>query len=319
MEYKKVKAFVRLISNIHRQGSKRNIFIFSTPRSGSTWLMELMLTQHGMKPCDEPFNIRRSEIAHALGIFDWDVLYSDEALPTIERYINSFVRGDFRGTFRNLLPWQQHYRFFTDRIVFKILHAGEDRIDWFLRTFNAQAVYLIRHPIPVALSREELPRLWTFINSPYARHFTSDQLAYAKHIAERGSYRQKAVLDWCFQNAVPVKHSMSDVIFLTYEQLVLDPSPLINLLSRELEFNDVEKMMEMLSVPSGSVSKSTKETADALASMSRKNKAWLIEKWRDKVGLDEEKMLMEVLDVFCIDVYQCGSYVAADKYWVKQQ
>ncbi|MGH8501120.1 MAG: hypothetical protein ACREVE_01355, partial [Gammaproteobacteria bacterium] len=68
----KFNTLIKYLCNFHRQGSKPNIFIFSTPRSGSTWLMELMLTQRGFKSCSEPFNLRFTEVATTLGIYDWD-------------------------------------------------------------------------------------------------------------------------------------------------------------------------------------------------------------------------------------------------------
>ena len=37
------------LSNIHIAGLKPDIFIFSTPRSGSTFLMELLYAQKGVK------------------------------------------------------------------------------------------------------------------------------------------------------------------------------------------------------------------------------------------------------------------------------
>ena len=47
-------AFVKRLANVHRQGEKPNIFLFSTARSGSTWVVEMLATQPGMKLIDEP-------------------------------------------------------------------------------------------------------------------------------------------------------------------------------------------------------------------------------------------------------------------------
>lgn len=313
----KLNTLIKYSCNFHHQGAKPNIFIFSTPRSGSTWLMELMLTQKGFKSCSEPFNLRFAEIATTLDIHDWDSLYSDDALPKIESHINSFLKGEFKVAFKNRYPWQRYYRPFTDRMVFKILHAGHEKIDWFIRTFNAQVVYLIRHPLPVALSRKELPRLPTFVNSGYSQFFTEEQITYAKRVVAEGSHVQKAVLDWCLHNATAIKRHMDKVIFVTYEQLVLDPEPVVNALSRQLDLDDASRILDKISAPSGSVNQSTKETAAALASKTGEEKAWLIEKWRANISAEEEHKLMDLLAVFDLDLYQVGKFVAADKYWLK--
>lgn len=313
----KFHTFAKYLCNSHRQGAKPSIFIFSTPRSGSTWLMELMLTQKGFKACNEPFNLRMTEIADTLGIHDWNSLYSDNALPKIERHINSFSNGELRVAFKNRYPWQRYYRLFTNRMVFKILHAGHEKIDWFVRTFDAQVVYLIRHPLPVALSRKELPRLSTFIDSEYSRYFTDQQIIEAKRILADGSHIKKAVLDWCLHNATAIKRHMDKVIFITYEQLVMNPEPVVNALSRQLGLDDATRIFDKITAPSGSVNQSTKETASALAAKSGKAKTWLIEKWRADIEADKEKELMEILDVFGLDIYKSGNYMPTDKYLIQ--
>lgn len=314
----KLYVLFKYLCNYHHQGAKPSIFIFSTPRSGSTWLMELILTQRGFKSCSEPFNLRMDAVANSLGIRDWDSLYSDSARPKIERHINSFIEGGWQGAYKNRYPWQRYYRPYTNRVVFKVLHAGNEKIDWFIDTFNAQAVYVMRHPLPVALSRKELPRLSTFINTGYSNYFSDQQISHAKHIAADGSRLQKAVLDWCLQNSPALKRHMDKVIFVTYEQLVLDPEPVINALSRGLDLEDTARIMEKISAPSGSVNQSTKETADVLASKSKPEKAWLIEKWRTQIDVVEEEKLMDILKIFDIDVYKSGSFVPAEKYWLKE-
>src|SRR5690606_24342168 len=52
-------AALRWISNVHRPNGLPNVCIVSAPRSGSTWLLELVLSQPGFKPCNEPFNLRK--------------------------------------------------------------------------------------------------------------------------------------------------------------------------------------------------------------------------------------------------------------------
>lgn len=49
--------------NAHRPDQAPDVVIVSTPRSGSTWLMEVLATEPGMKPIDEPF--RASKLRRA--------------------------------------------------------------------------------------------------------------------------------------------------------------------------------------------------------------------------------------------------------------
>jgi hypothetical protein len=44
---KAVKRIVKSASNVHRPDGRPNVFLYSTTRSGSTWLMELIWSQPG--------------------------------------------------------------------------------------------------------------------------------------------------------------------------------------------------------------------------------------------------------------------------------
>lgn len=313
-----MKEIIRSISNYHKQGSKPNIFYFSTPRSGSTWLMELILSQNGIKQCNEPFNIRRPEIRKVLDIHDWDTLQSETSINKIKNYIDLFTTGSKKVAFADILPQQKYHRFVTNRIIFKILFAGEDRINWFKETFDGKIIFSIRHPIPVSLSREVYPRLQSFITSDYRKNFTEEQISFAKEIIEKGTELEKMVLDWCFQNAPPLRNPPEDLVIITYEQLTLDPGPIITKLANYLELEDTEEMLKGISKPSNSVSKSNEETASFLgdASNYENNKKWLIEKWRKKVDVEQEKALMNILKVFELDIYNFGDYLPNKKYWI---
>ncbi len=313
-----MKEIIRYISSHHKQGEKPNIFYFSTPRSGSTWVMELILSQKGIKQCNEPFNIRKEKIREVLGIHDWDTLQSEASLDKIKAYINLFVKGSKQVSFADILPQQKHHRFITNRIIFKILFAGEDRLEWFRDTFNGKIIFSIRHPIPVSLSREVYPRLTSFVTSAYSKNFTAKQLEFAKEIIAKGSEMEKMVLDWCFQNAPPLRNPPKDLLIITYEQLTLHPAPIISKLADYLELEDKERMLQGIAVPSNSVSKSNQETTSFLSDSANyeNNKKWLIEKWRKKVDVEQEKHLMKILQVFDLDIYTFGDYLPNKKYWL---
>ena len=77
---------LRSVSNRHRPGTLPNVFVFTTPRSGSTWLMELIQTQPRFKQCSEPLNLRVDGVARRLGISDWEALYQDANWPRVRAY-----------------------------------------------------------------------------------------------------------------------------------------------------------------------------------------------------------------------------------------
>jgi len=296
---------IRSYSSFHRPDGRPDVFVFTTPRSGSTWLMELLSSQPGFKSVSEPFNLRNPSVRRHLGISDWVSLYNSDSEPLVRRYVEGLRSGRLR--FLNPRPSLRRPRLFTHRIVFKILHFGEDRIGWFRDVFGGRVVLLLRHPIPVSLSREVYPRLEAFLASEYRRHFTPEQLRFARRVVDSGSKLEQGVLDWCFQNAVPLRQAQPDWIVVSYEQLLLEPRPVIERLARELDLPDPARMIESLAVPSRTVSKSDRQTARVLdAPESRARTKWLLEKWRGKVGRQEETRAMDILQRFEIDVYAAG-------------
>ena len=285
-----LKNYLRCFTNVHVQGKKSNIFILSSPRSGSTWLMELIGSEKNLKSCNEPFNIRKDHIASRLNINDWGELNSFASLSTIEKYLNSFILGKHKFAFKNQRPYQKNYNFFTNRMLFKILHACEHQVSWLKDTFNAKIIYLIRHPIPVSISRTEFPRLNAFVNSEYSKCFTDDQLSYSRNIISNGTVLEKAQLDWCLQNS-PILNSLKDIdILVTYEQLVMEPYPIINNLVSILDLNNAMQMTSKINIPSGSVTKSNSETKKLLGEQSD-DKSMLVRKWQNKITEEEERHL----------------------------
>lgn len=297
--------WVRSLSSIHRPDGRPDVCLFTTPRSGSTWLMELLASQPGFKAVSEPFDLRSPSVRKHLGISDWAQLYALDSEPLVRRYMDGLRSG--RLSFLNPRPSLRHPRLLTRRIVFKILHFGEDRIGWFRDSFGAKVVLLLRHPIPVSLSRQAYPRLEAFLQSDYRRHFTPAQLAFARRVADSGSKLERGVLDWCFQNAPPLRQAEPDWIVLSYEQLLLEPRPLLDRLARELDLSDAAGLLGRLHLPSRTVTKSDRQTARMLDEPeSAERTAWLLERWRAKVGRDEETRAMEILERFEIDVYAAG-------------
>ena len=296
------KNAIKTVTNLHRPEGQKNIFLFSTPRSGSTWLMELIWSQRGFKACNEPLDLRNPMVRKYLGITNWLELYSQEASPALYHYFQALCNGYLHAM--DPVPFRGFYRPVTNRIIFKIINGGEDRINWFQDTFNGQIIYLIRHPIAVSLSREYLPRVQVQLESDYRRHFSIEQIRIAQRILENGTKLEQGVLAWCLENAVPLRMANDDWLIIAYEELVVAPQPLITQIAERLALPEPEQMLSRLAIPSAVKAKSNLETQQALER--RTNRQWLAEKWRSHVSKREECQVMEILTHFQLDVYQAG-------------
>jgi hypothetical protein len=296
------KNAIKTATNHHRPRGHQNIFLFSTPRSGSTWLMELIWSQPGFKACNEPLDLRNPMVRKYLGITNWLELYSQEARPALHRYFQALCNGYLHAM--DPVPFRGFYRPVTHRIIFKIINGGEDRINWFRDTFNGQIIYLIRHPIAVSLSREYLPRVQVQLESDYRRHFSIEQIEIAQRILENGTKLEQGVLAWCLENAVPLRMASNDWLIIPYEELVVAPQTLIAQMAERLALPEPEQMLSRLVIPSAVKSKSNPETQQALERGT--NRRWLAEKWRSQVSKREECQAMEILAHFQLDIYRAG-------------
>lgn len=307
------------VTNVHRSGALPNIFIFTSPRSGSTWLTELIWSQPGFRCVNEPLYLCNPLVARALGISSWDELAGlpPVALAKLQNYIQGCCDGRIHAAepapFRN-----RFYRFSTRQTVLKVIHGGEDRINWFRDSFNGRILYFIRHPIAVSLSHEEFPRLQAFITSAYSENFTDRQLREAKHIMDKGSHLERGVLNWCFQNALPLRQATPDWALLTYEQLVLEPEVCIDYLADKLDLPDTEKMVSRLGKASSVLHKSDLETQQLLREGAAQKRSQLVDKWRNKVLAAQERRAMEILELFGISAYQLNSPLPAAPLWIKE-
>jgi hypothetical protein len=302
-----LKYLVRSFCNVHRQGANPNIFLFATARGGSTWLMEILASQPGIKYYDEPFNIRRAVVARA-GVFTtWDSVMPDTGDPErIVAYLNDIANG--RYPFMNPPPFRPHYRFFTNRIVFKV-HELEHMMGVVAERCRGQIVYLLRHPIPTTLSRHQFPRLDAFLASSYYARLIGDDARWQeiRRRGSTGSHLQRGTVSWCLENLVPLKHQDFEGLFVSYEELVLNSKRAAQLLLEKLRFSDRDAMVRAFDQPSTNISMSSAETRSMIqASDEQRRRGYLVSKWRSKISPADERDVAAVLDLFGIDDYRAN-------------
>lgn len=308
--------WMRSASNVHRPGDEPDVVLFSTPRGGSTWLFELIGTQPDFKSCDEPLNLRNPNVARTLGIDEWQALYDEGNEEAVRIYFQGLRQGKLSHLNRNI--WDANYRALTHRNVYKVLHGGEYMAQALAQSLDARVVVLLRHPVPVALSRKVLPRLDAILRSSARAHYAPEAAREMTRIAETGTELQRSVLSWCLQTAPLLKASQPEWAVVTYEQLVVDASPVVQRLAETLALPDPNSMFANINRASASIrGMSTPATQEVLAQRtSQERSLWLVEKWREEVSIEEERAAMAVLDVFGIDAYRFGSVFPTDAYWV---
>ena len=217
------RRLVNPLGNIHRQGVLPDIFIFSAPRTGSTFLMELLSAQPGMKVHNEPFSMNFPNVQRELGVDNWR---DATIMPNREEVYRRYVEDRRAGRISDMLVpfWSRGGQFFTTRNTFKILHAAEDMIPWFEKTFNGAIVLLIRHPIPTVQSHAKHPRLDYFLQQPGMRdQLAPEHLSFAETVLKSDDQFARGVLDWCLQYYPAFANGVADSwTVISYEDLAVN-------------------------------------------------------------------------------------------------
>jgi hypothetical protein len=300
MDKREILQALRPYTNCHRPTEKPNAFIFSMPRSGSTWLQELIWTQPGFKYCNEPLNLKGNFLQKRSAISGFEELYRPSSRDKVVDYLRLFCIG--KHHFLDPSPLKKYYRPITNRIVFKIIHGGEIFINDIAEKCNGKVIFLIRHPIAVSLSRKVLPRLNVLCSAQILQQFSPSQQQLARKIQAEGTFLEKGVLSWCIQNQLALWQRNPDWLVITYEQLTVEPKPIIDALVEQLGLSHPERIWQQLNIPSAVTVQSEQKAVEMMAGEQQQRRL-LIERWREKVLPEEASHLMQIVADFELDVY----------------
>lgn len=300
--------------NIHREKGKQDICIFSNRRSGSTLLMQMIYSQPSVNYVDQPLDPWRYSPYNKIfrDIYQNKDFTNKINLNKLEKYCNDVV---FRGKLKGYSQWNyldNNYKFFSDRLVIKVLNALP-LIDWFEEKFDIKIVYLVRHPIPTSLSI--IQRNWGnvaeyFLQNPHfiKKYFNDQKLNYSFKILESGTNLEKFVLEWCIYHSYPLSvYNSRKWLTITYEELLLRPRKMVDLLCNYLDLHDRERMLKTILKPSRTTSRQSKN--DIMS----KGPSYLVNRWKEEINETSESEVMSILKEFEIDAYQNGCTTPSEK------
>ncbi|RKZ93466.1 MAG: hypothetical protein DRR19_01080 [Candidatus Parabeggiatoa sp. nov. 1] len=307
----------------HKKGEKRDICCFSTRRGGSTWFMEIIGVNRGIRYLNQPFSIYSAVSSHHIHLLpktDYgEFIHLDKnQLEELKR----FCKALFAGHVVVNTPWriwQHEFDFRSSRLVLKIVVA-KAMIDWFDSEFDVDIVYSTRHPIPVSLSI--IRNGWGLTVQAYLKnrtfmekYLTETQINFCWDVLKKGTLLEQHVLNWTLENLVPLKllAQHPDWIYVSYEKTLLEPEVVIEDLAFRLDLEDIERMKKIANIPSLSTKHlSTKQVRSLLLGHTRtpEQTQFLIERWKKDVSPDEEKRAMEILEKLEAPVYVYGETVS---------
>lgn len=297
----------------HRPGPKPDIALFAAYRGGSTWLLEMISTEPGVRPVNEPFSPWWGTPAqvHLMPKYRYGEVISFDT-DKAESDFRGYSDAVFSGKVTVNAPWwfwRRGYPFRSDRLCVKITEA-KGLIDWFDRTYDLDIVMLLRHPLPVALSRMrnhwETTAAAYLIDAWFSQQVLGpDLLDYCRDVLRNGSLLDGHVLGWALEHLVGLRllPERPDWTLVTYEECVVMPERTIDKLSSRLQLTNAAGMQARLRVPSRSSRLSMSGTTRQI---SAGHPETALSDWRQHVTTEQEASAMRILTRLGISLYEMG-------------
>ena len=294
----------------HSPGPDRNLLLFASHRGGSTWIMQVLGTQTGLRALNEPFSVYqggalcpirvpRTAAGHLISFSD-----SDE-----EARVRSYTDDLLSGALAAGAPtrfWARSYPRKSQRILIKDLHA-KALIDWFDRNFDVEIIYLVRHPIPQAMScirNRWGASAYAYLRDPSFAGVLGSQLKqYGERVLQQGTPLEHHVLTWVLENYAGLRllNQKPHWVFVSYEECVLEPDSTLQRVATRLNLGDVGKMRSEMNVPSHSSKMSLASTREQIRLGNSKS---VLNGWRQEVSDGQERALLGILDRFEVPLYR---------------
>lgn len=279
-----------------------NLLVCGAPRSGSTWLAELVGTTPRTAILFEPLVPTEPTPFRALR-FGWNQ-------PIPEDAVWDEAKGAFERMFRGktISEWNLAYSassfvsfLSAKRMVVKFCHANT-LLPWLTRNFAFRyaPVFLLRHPFATVASQlkhggwRRRFKGFRMPDGPFNEHYVQHE-AYLSSLQSR---EEALVARWCLSNLVPLRAAGTGERWLTvyYEHLLRNPEESLRRL-----FNQWG-----LPVPDGITSRIATPSTTAIEATFKHSVEEQLGKWQQFFSDSQVKRMMAVLDYFGVAEYNEG-------------
>jgi hypothetical protein len=286
------------------------IIIVGSPRSGTTWVMELLNQLPDYTTIFEPFNPTQFPQVEPINISQRHYEAEKTENESLRDYlINVFVgkissqRPRYRMTVGNFVK-----RVSANKLIVKFVRANR-LVPWVLFTFDdIRLVYLIRHPCATISSQIRTgytgydvndlgPSLNEIINDAKKIGFDNTIIDKLKGI---NNETQKLAAVWAMDQIIPMKHNHSRMFKFSYEDLMINNEKVImNLLTFLDKKERYEKIHKVIEKPS-------------ILSKGKSHKELKKISWRTELNSKQIEDIRNVLNGFDIS-FDDSKYTILDK------
>jgi hypothetical protein len=260
--------------------------ITSSPRSGSTWLGNILSEMPESMILFEPLHLVHVPEAKKAG-FDWRTYKEKEQdWEEGERFLNKIFSG------RCLNPWTTRETTFkkaliAQRVIVKFVRANR-LLPWITHHFQLPApIFLLRHPCAVIASQLK-SNDWNNIAKPSMPAFIDEYPVLKELFMISNSVEEYLALSWCLDQFPAFMHPKPYLWqVITYEELALSTHAVVDRINKK--WNTKIKLN-----PEGFMQKSSVTHSTGISGVSG---------WLEQLSLDQKLRIMHIVHGFGFTFY----------------
>lgn len=300
--------------NFHIKGNHKDIFLFTSARSGSTLLEKIIASQPGIEYIFEPLNWKRFNTRRTKIQPNYRYIYSDpDRIAAFKLYFDDIFNNKITIHFP-MAFWRKTFSFRPERFVMKFIN-GKNHINWFEENYDIHVVYLIRNPIATTLSRinwgwkDFNMRFKYMLEDPFFNELIPQNLIeFSRQKLFYGNEIEQFITGWSLENYIPLKKlDKKNWLVVSYEELILDEDNVMLKLKNGLNLTNLDAMKKHLRKPSGSES-AYREKKQIMSQTDYDAKKKLVSDWKSKISNEDLIKSYSILDKFDLNIYSNNDY-----------
>lgn len=280
--------------------------VAGSPRSGTTWLAELLHRALRRPMLDEPLHLKWPDVKQA-GITEWRPYMDSRAIaPETSDYLSQVLAGRVacnRQFLSSDVPGQLYEFLIGKPRVVKFVRANR-MLHWMAGQYDVEGLVLIlRHPCAVVASQVDYKHEgWKRTRLPSEKELQTgfggripdwafDRFYDVLSSVETTAGRLAAV--WCLDTYFPLHETEAfPGIVTTYERLLLH------------EQEELDRILQLLGRPNTNASAALDQPSHSAApDLNTENTHQQLAKWRDKLSTKQIGEVLGIVEGFGLDFY----------------
>lgn len=272
-----------------------HFLVFSDPRGGSTWLMEIVKQITNKPVLWEPLHVRKVKELNKIG-FGWrQYIPENGEWKAAKLFFNKLFKGKVINNWIMQQTTKQELQD-ADQFIIKFCR-GNALLPYLTNQFNFKykPILMVRHPFAVVASQLKHGG-WKNTST----HFEIPNLLYNNHYKDHDVFLnslqtkvETLTATWCLTNQIPLGHPKNNKawITITYEELLVYPEATI------------KRVLEQWQLPYDMSKINFKQQSSTTVAGSPETISERLQYWKKSFSQEEIDAMIRVLNYFEVKLY----------------